>query len=195
MRHKDSGLTIQADGQSEFEMGYDSAGDFYPHKFDAVLRPKRKADGTYGFTWFQGGGAVEAKRIDPLPATVSKWTPTDAQLPDYVGLYPLTQKFGLRIFVADGQLNVQGTNQRPLKLAPVEQDIFVAEIRRRRDRFCARCRRQGRCVDTQTTRTGPEGRAPAGYDGRTRQSLTIRRDAAKSLRPLIYEPVVSAMRC
>ncbi|WP_187437250.1 serine hydrolase [Bradyrhizobium rifense] len=127
LRHKDSGLTIQADGQSEFEMGYDSAGDFYPHKFDAVLRPKRKADGSYGFTWFQGGGAVEAKRIDPLPATASKWMPTDAQLPDYIGLYPLTQKFGLRIFVADGRLNVQGTNQRPLKLAPVEQDIFVAE--------------------------------------------------------------------
>jgi hypothetical protein len=127
LRHKDSGLTIQADGQSEFEMGYDSAGDFYPHKFDAVLRPKRKADGSYGFTWFQGGGAVEAKRIDPLPAAASKWMPTDAQLPDYAGLYPLTQKFGLRIFVADGLLNVQGTNQRPLKLAPVEQDIFVAE--------------------------------------------------------------------
>jgi hypothetical protein len=108
-------------------MGYDSAGDFYPHKFDAVLRPKRKADGSYGFTWFQGGGAVEAKRIDPLPAAASKWMPTDAQLPDYAGLYPLTQKFGLRIFVADGLLNVQGTNQRPLKLAPVEQDIFVAE--------------------------------------------------------------------
>ncbi|MDN3275347.1 serine hydrolase [Frankia sp. RB7] len=127
LRHKDSGLTIQADGQSEFEMGYDNAGDFYPHKFDAVLRPKRKADGTYAFTWFQSGGAVEARRIDPVPATANKWMPTDAQLPDYAGLYPLTQKFGLRIFVADGRLNVQGTNQQPLKLAPVEQDIFVAE--------------------------------------------------------------------
>ena len=86
LRHKDSGLTIQADGQREFEMGYDSAGDFYPLKFDAVLRPKRKADGTlYDSPGFRCGGAVEAKRIDPLPATASKWTPTDAQLPDYVG--------------------------------------------------------------------------------------------------------------
>jgi CubicO group peptidase (beta-lactamase class C family) len=127
LRHKDSGLTIQADGQREFEMGYDSAGDFYPLRFDAVLRPKRKADGTYGFTWFQGGGATEAKRVDALPATVSKWMPTGAQLQDYVGLYPLTPKFGLRIFVADTQLSVQGTDQRPLKLAPVDQDIFVAE--------------------------------------------------------------------
>lgn len=31
------------------QMGYDSAGDFYPLKFDAVLRPKRNADGTYTF--------------------------------------------------------------------------------------------------------------------------------------------------
>jgi D-alanyl-D-alanine-carboxypeptidase/D-alanyl-D-alanine-endopeptidase len=127
LRHKDSGLIIQADGQREFEMGYDSAGDFYPHKFDAVLRPKRKADGTYAFTWFQGGGALEAKRVDPPQATASKWMPTDAQLQDYPGLYPLTPSFGLRIFVEDGQLLLQGTNQRPLKLAPVEVDIFVAE--------------------------------------------------------------------
>jgi hypothetical protein len=32
------GLTTQADGQPEFEI-YDSAGDFYPLQFDAVLRP------------------------------------------------------------------------------------------------------------------------------------------------------------
>jgi CubicO group peptidase (beta-lactamase class C family) len=50
LRHRNSGLTIQADGQPEFEMGYDTAADFYPLKFDAVLRPKRKADGTYSFT-------------------------------------------------------------------------------------------------------------------------------------------------
>ncbi|MGY0572291.1 serine hydrolase [Bradyrhizobium sp. RDM12] len=127
LRHKDSGLTIQADDQSEFEMGYDNAGDFYPLLFDAVLRPARKADGSYGFTWFQGGAALEASRIGPPPTAASKWTPSDVQLQDYIGLYPLTPKFGLRIFVADAQLSLQGTNQRPLKLAPVEPDIFVAE--------------------------------------------------------------------
>lgn len=63
LRHNGSRLTIQADGQPEFEMGYDSAGDFYPLKFDALLRPKRKADGTYTFTWFQLGGVLEAERI------------------------------------------------------------------------------------------------------------------------------------
>jgi serine-type D-Ala-D-Ala carboxypeptidase/endopeptidase len=127
LRHKDSGLTIQADGQPEFEMGYDSAGDFYPFKFDALLRPKRKADGTYTFTWFQLGGASEAERRDPPIAIASKWTPTEAQLEDYVGSYPLTSNFGLRVFAAGARLFVQGTNQASLELASVDKDIFVAE--------------------------------------------------------------------
>jgi serine-type D-Ala-D-Ala carboxypeptidase/endopeptidase len=127
LRHKDSGLTIQADGQPEFEMSYDSAGDFYPLKFDALLRPMRKADGSSTFTWFQGGGVLQAERTGPPPPTTNRWTPTDAELQDYVGVYPLTPKFGLQIFATGEQLFVQGTNQKPLKLAPVERNVFVAE--------------------------------------------------------------------
>ena len=127
LRHKGSGLTIQADGQPEFEMGYDSAGDFYPVKFDALLRPKRKADGTYTFTWFQGGAVLEAERLGPPVAVASQWTPTEAQLEDYVGSYPLMPNFALRIFATGAKLFVQGTNQRSLELAPVERDAFIAE--------------------------------------------------------------------
>jgi D-alanyl-D-alanine-carboxypeptidase/D-alanyl-D-alanine-endopeptidase len=64
LRHKGDALAIQADAQPEFEMGYDSVGDFYPLQFDALLRPKRKADGTYTFTLFQGDAVLEAERID-----------------------------------------------------------------------------------------------------------------------------------
>jgi len=127
LRHKDGALAIQADGQPEFEMGYDSAGDFYQLKFDAVLRPRRRADGTYLFTWFQLGAAREAERIGPAPAIAGNWTPTDAELKEYVGSYPLTPKFGLRIFATGAQLLVQGTNQLSLELAPVERDVFVAD--------------------------------------------------------------------
>ena len=127
LRHNGSSLTIQADGQAEFEMGYDSAGDFYPLKFDALLRPKRKADGTYTFTWFQLGGAVEAERIGPPVAVASKWTPTEAQLKDYAGSYPLTPRLALRVFSTGAKLFVQGTNQPSLELASVERDVFVAE--------------------------------------------------------------------
>jgi hypothetical protein len=127
LRHSGSGLTIQADAQPEFAMGYDSAGDFYPLDFDALLRPKRKADGTYAFTWFQGGAVLEAERLGPSLAVASKWAPTEAQLSDYVGNYPLMPNFALLVSAAGAKLFVQGTNQRELELAPVERDVFVAE--------------------------------------------------------------------
>lgn len=127
LRRRDSGLTIQADGQPEFEMGYDSAGDFYPLKFDALLRPKRNADGTYSFTWFQLGGVQEAVRTSPLATVAIKWIPTEAELTDYVGNYPLTPNLARRVFVTGAKLFVQGTSQRELELASVEKDVFVAE--------------------------------------------------------------------
>jgi serine-type D-Ala-D-Ala carboxypeptidase/endopeptidase len=95
LRHKGDALTLQADGQPEFEMGYDSVGDFYPLQFDALLRPKRKADGTYTFTLFQGGAALEAERISAAPPMASKWTPTEAELKEYDGDYPLAPSFAL----------------------------------------------------------------------------------------------------
>jgi hypothetical protein len=127
LRHNGGSLSIQADGQPEFEMGYDSAGDFYPLQFDALLRPKRKADGTYTFTWFQLGGVLEAERTGPSVAVANKWTPSEAQLADYVGSYPLTPNFALHVFATGAKLFVQGTNQRSLEFAAVEKDVFVAE--------------------------------------------------------------------
>jgi D-alanyl-D-alanine-carboxypeptidase/D-alanyl-D-alanine-endopeptidase len=126
LRHKGNALVTQADAQPEFEMGYDSAGDFHPLAFDAMLRPKRKADGTYTFTWLQSGGAFEASRITPAPV-VGKWMPTEAQLKEYEGNYPLWSSYALRVFSTDAKLFVEGTNQGPLELASVEKDIFVAE--------------------------------------------------------------------
>ena len=109
-------------------MGYDSAGDFYPLKFDALLRPKRKADGTYTFTWFQGGAALEAERTGPPAAVASKWTPTEAQLEGLcrqlsADAQPLRCVSSPRVRSSLSQ----GTNQRSLEFASVERDIFVAE--------------------------------------------------------------------
>jgi len=120
-------LAIQADGQPEFEMGYDSVGDFYPLKFDALLRPKRKADGTYTFTWFQSGAVLDAERLGQPAAIASKWTPTEAQLADYIGDYPLMPNFGLRVSATGAKLFVQGTNQRSIEFVSVERDVFIAE--------------------------------------------------------------------
>ena len=127
LRRKGSALTTQADGQPEFAMGYDSAGDFYPLQFDALLRPQRKADGAYTFTWFQLGGTFEATRISPPAPVAGKWTPTEGELKEYEGNYPLVPAFALRVFSTDAKLFIQGTNQTPLEVASVEKDIFVAE--------------------------------------------------------------------
>jgi hypothetical protein len=127
LRHKGDALAAQADGQPEFEMGYDSAGDFYPLQFDALLRPKRKADGTYTFTLFQGGAVLEAERIGAPPRVAGKWTPTEAELKEYDGNYPLAATFALRVFSTGAKLFVQGPNQGSLEVASIDKDIFVAE--------------------------------------------------------------------
>src|SRR5262249_47373144 len=84
-------------------------------------------DGTYTFTWFLGGGALEAERTGTPAPAASRWTPTDAQLKDYEGSYPLSPAFALRVFATGAKLFVQGTNQRPIEVAGVQQDIFDAE--------------------------------------------------------------------
>jgi len=53
-------------------MGHDSAGDLYPLKFAALLRPKRKADSTYTFVWFQLGGVLEVERISTSAPSEAK---------------------------------------------------------------------------------------------------------------------------
>lgn len=69
LRRKGDALEIQAEGQPAFAMGYDSAGDFYPRAFDAVLRPVTAADGSRAFVWIQGGGVVPAQRLPARGAT------------------------------------------------------------------------------------------------------------------------------
>jgi CubicO group peptidase (beta-lactamase class C family) len=62
LRRKGEALEIQAQGQPAFEMGHDSAGDFYPLAFDALLKPVKQPDGSQSFVWIQGGGAMAAQR-------------------------------------------------------------------------------------------------------------------------------------
>jgi hypothetical protein len=94
---------------------------------NGLLRPKRKADGTYTFAWFQRGGVQTVERIGTAAPVAAKWTPTEAQLKEYEGNYPLSPTFAPRVFSTGPKLLVQGTDQAPLEAAPVEKDIFVAE--------------------------------------------------------------------
>ena len=49
LRRQGEALEIQAQGQPAFEMGHDSAGDFYPLAFDALLKPVKQPDGSQSF--------------------------------------------------------------------------------------------------------------------------------------------------
>ncbi len=122
--HEDGALYIQATGQPRFRMAYDSAGDFFPEAFDALLRPQPAAGG-YRFVWIQGGGAMQATRLDPPKQKAPTLTAT--QLAEYEGEYPLIPGFGLKVFVSDGALFVQGTGQQALEVAAVETDQFVRD--------------------------------------------------------------------
>jgi serine-type D-Ala-D-Ala carboxypeptidase/endopeptidase len=62
-------LFIQATGQPKLEMGYDSEGDFFPLELDAILRPKKRAEGGYSLLLLQGGGAIPLKKIEAKTAT------------------------------------------------------------------------------------------------------------------------------
>ncbi len=127
LRRKGNKLTIQADGDPEFEMEYDSAGEFYPFEFDAVLRPRRKVDGTYTFTWFQLGGNHPAERLGPAAPVAVRPALTEAQLKEFEGRYSFSQTLGLRVYAPDLKLMVQGTGQAPQEAAPYSKDVFVTE--------------------------------------------------------------------
>lgn len=126
LRRSGDGLEIEPAGQPVFQMGYDSAGDFYPLQFDAVLRPQRHADGSYTFTWHQGGGAVPASRVANDGASPPATALPAEVLQAYVGTYTLMPGFELAITAGDGQLYGQATGQGRFGLQAAGADVFRA---------------------------------------------------------------------
>jgi serine-type D-Ala-D-Ala carboxypeptidase/endopeptidase len=121
-------LFSQATGQAKFEMGYDSEGDFFPLEFDAILRPKKRADGGYSLLLLQGGGAIPLKRIEsktPASATVEKLKPD--QLQAYAGTYSLMPGFDLKVFVEGAKLMAQATGQGAFEIEAKAKDQFTAD--------------------------------------------------------------------
>lgn len=138
LRVRDGQLYGQAQGQPEFAMGHDDAGDFYPRQLDAVLHPQRRADGSYGFTWTQMGAVIPAARVDRAAAAPAPVL-SPAQLGAYAGTYPLMPGFALAVREEGGVLVAQATGQGAFPLqATAAADTFEApafgiEIRFRRD--------------------------------------------------------------
>jgi CubicO group peptidase (beta-lactamase class C family) len=135
LRRNGDALEIEVPGQGVHAMGHDSAGDFHAKEFDAVLHPRRTAQGQT-FTWRQMGGAMEATRVDAAPQPTLKIAA--AALRAYEGEYPLMPTFTLTVKAQGDTLTVQGTGQPALPLQAVAPDVFVmdavaAEIRFERD--------------------------------------------------------------
>lgn len=122
LRRKGEALEIQAAGQPAFAMGYDSAGDFYPLAFDALLRPQGDGE-RLAFVWMQGGGAMPARRVDAAPAVELDVKTLDG----YAGSYPLMPGFALEVFVEDGGLKAQATGQGAFALQAAGKDVFRAD--------------------------------------------------------------------
>lgn len=124
LSRQDGTLVVQPEGQTAFEMKYDDAGDFFPQQFDALLKPRKSADGRYSFLWVQGGGALPATRIDS-DALQAKM-PTAEILREYAGTYPLISGLDLAVRERDGRLYAQATGQGEFALSPGDNDRFAA---------------------------------------------------------------------
>jgi serine-type D-Ala-D-Ala carboxypeptidase/endopeptidase len=100
-------LMAQAQGQSAFELFYDSRGDFYPTVTSALLTPVLQDGKVNTFRWVQGGGVMEGVRKGSRAAP----TATNPAWKDWAGEYQLAPSFSLRVFEEGGVLKVQGTGQ------------------------------------------------------------------------------------
>lgn len=123
LRAVDGGLELQADGQPAFALAYDSAGDFFPTAFDALLTPRRAAGGAWTFDWMQASARNTAQRLDP-PAVASS-APDAEALGEYVGVYRLAPQFAIEFSLREGVLHAQGTGQQALPLDYAGTDTFV----------------------------------------------------------------------
>jgi len=104
-------MKAQAQGQASFELLYDSRGDFYPTFFSALLHPVPQTDAAEPlerFTWHQGGGMVEARRLGLVEAVPSISNPA---WHDWAGEYQIAPQFSLRVFEREARLMLQGSGQ------------------------------------------------------------------------------------
>jgi len=122
---RDGALYVQAQGQPEYEMGYDSAGDFFTLSFDAVLSPN-KAGGVHSFAWAQGGGTIPATRVEARNGGKREAGLRDEDLAAYSGNYPLMPGFVLTIRIKSGQLEAQATGQSPIPLQYSDEGKFAS---------------------------------------------------------------------
>ncbi len=122
------GLTMFVPGQELHPLQLDSAGDFFLTKVDAVVRPRKRSDGSYSVTYLQGGGALPAKRLSKdgnIGVATPKLSPNELAI--YAGVYQLSATFSVRVFVQDQNLMAQATGQSAFVIEATRNDPFTAD--------------------------------------------------------------------
>ncbi|MET0519053.1 MAG: serine hydrolase domain-containing protein [Burkholderiaceae bacterium] len=121
-------LHAQAGGQQAFELFYDSQGQLYAKGFSALLIPIQENGRIERFAWRQGGGLVEGLRKNTAPAApagAASGSGSSAGNPrwqQWVGDYPLTPQFSLRVFEEAGRLKIRGTAQPAIEAEVTGED-------------------------------------------------------------------------
>jgi serine-type D-Ala-D-Ala carboxypeptidase/endopeptidase len=122
-------LEMLVPGQETYPLQYDSSGDFFLTKVDAVVRPSKRSDGSYNLTYLQGGGVMATKRIVGGEAVAKVPVPklTAQELAIYVGVYEIAPTFSLKVFMQGTTLMAQATGQGAFPLESILPDAFAAD--------------------------------------------------------------------
>ncbi|MFG6412561.1 serine hydrolase domain-containing protein [Roseateles sp. DC23W] len=123
----DGRLMAQVPGQPALELRHDSRGDFYPLGLSALLRPEPPADGqpVARFTWQQGGGVTQARRVALVEALP---TITNPAWKDWAGEFQLAPQFSLKVFEREGKLMVQGSDQPAIAAEVTGTDRIAIKV-------------------------------------------------------------------
>ncbi len=117
-------LMAQAEGQSAFELKFDSEGDFYPEGFSALLTPQLENGKVNRAVWRQGGGMLEVWR----KGAQTRPTASDPRWKDLAGEYVLLPQFSLRVFEEAGVLKVQGSGQPAIAAEVIGIDTIEIKV-------------------------------------------------------------------
>jgi serine-type D-Ala-D-Ala carboxypeptidase/endopeptidase len=121
-------LTLVIDGQQPYPLKLDSAGDLFLTPVDAVVRPRKRSDGSYGVSYLQGGGNVSVKRLtDKGTIAIDAPKLTAKELSAFEGVYQLSPNFAVRIFLQGPMLMAQATGQSSFAIEPVRPESFSAQ--------------------------------------------------------------------
>jgi serine-type D-Ala-D-Ala carboxypeptidase/endopeptidase len=123
------GLEMIVPEQGSYPLRFDSSGDFFLTTVDAIVRPSKRADGSYNVTYLQGGGVMATRRVQAGDTAVKPPGPklTAQELIAFAGVYEIAATFSVKIFLQEATLMAQATGQGAFPIEPILPDAFAAD--------------------------------------------------------------------